>query len=157
MGNGDRFVYVTFIRTTPERLWDALTKPEFTRKYWFGSSLDSTWGPGASWQLKTPDGGLTDSGTVVKIDKPRRLVLSWKHERFPEMRDDENARAIFELEPQGDIVKLTVYLTDLGNFALVNESMAAYFSPPYPARAAVGVASLPRGALVEMDAIMHLE
>jgi len=108
MGNGDRFVYVTFIRTTPERLWDALTKPEFTRKYWFGSSLDSTWGPGASWQLKTPDGGLTDSGTVVKIDKPRRLVLSWKHERFPEMRDDENARAIFELEPQGDIVKLTV-------------------------------------------------
>lgn len=56
-----------------------------------------------------------------------------------------------------DIVKLTVYLTDLGNFALVNETMAGYFSPPYPARAAVGVASLPRGALVEMDAIMHLE
>ena len=55
------------------------------------------------------------------------------------------------------IVKLTVYLTDLGNFALVNETMARYFSPPYPARAAVGVASLPRGALVEIDAIMHLE
>jgi reactive intermediate/imine deaminase len=56
-----------------------------------------------------------------------------------------------------DIVKLTVYLTDLGNFALVNEIMAAYFTPPYPARAAIGVASLPRGALVEMDAVMHLE
>jgi reactive intermediate/imine deaminase len=56
-----------------------------------------------------------------------------------------------------DIVKLTVYLTDLSNFALVNETMATYFSPPYPARAALGVASLPRGALVEMDAIMHLE
>src|SRR5262245_2406268 len=56
-----------------------------------------------------------------------------------------------------DIVKLTVYLTDLGHFALVNETMATYFSPPYPARAALGVASLPRGALVEMDAIMHLE
>ena len=108
MGNGDRFVYVTFIRTTPEKLWDALTKSEFTRKYWFGSSLDSTWGPGASWQLKTPDGGLTDSGKVVEIDRPRRLVLSWKHERFPEMRDDENASATFELEPQGDVVKFTV-------------------------------------------------
>jgi len=108
MGNGDRFVYVTFIRTTPEKLWYALTKPEFTRKYWFGSSLDSTWGPGASWQLKTPDGGLTDSGKVVEIDRPRRLVLSWKHERFPEMRDDENASATFELEPQGDVVKFTV-------------------------------------------------
>jgi reactive intermediate/imine deaminase len=57
----------------------------------------------------------------------------------------------------GDVVKLTVYLTDLGNFALVNETMATYFAAPYPARVAVGVASLPRGALVEIDAIMHLE
>ncbi len=56
-----------------------------------------------------------------------------------------------------DAVKLTVYLTDLGNFALVNEIMAGYFTAPYPARAAVGVASLPRGAQVEIDAIMHLE
>jgi reactive intermediate/imine deaminase len=56
-----------------------------------------------------------------------------------------------------DVVKLTVYLTDLGNFALVNETMAGYFTAPYPARAAVGVASLPRAALVEIDAILHLE
>jgi len=55
-----------------------------------------------------------------------------------------------------DIVKLTVYLTDLGNFARLNEIMATFFSAPYPARAAVGVASLPRGALVEIDAVMHL-
>jgi len=56
-----------------------------------------------------------------------------------------------------DTAKLTVYLTDLGNFALVNEVMADYFQAPYPARAAVGVASLPRGALVEIDAIMVLQ
>jgi reactive intermediate/imine deaminase len=56
----------------------------------------------------------------------------------------------------GDAVKLTVYLTDLEHFALVNRVMAGYFTEPYPARAAVGVASLPRGALVEIDAIMHL-
>ncbi len=55
-----------------------------------------------------------------------------------------------------DIVKLNVYLTDLGNFNLVNDVMALYFSAPYPARAVVGVASLPRSALVEMDAIMVL-
>ena len=54
-------------------------------------------------------------------------------------------------------VKLTVYLTDLSHFARVNEIMATYFKPPYPARAAVGVASLPRGALVEVDAVLHLE
>ena len=56
-----------------------------------------------------------------------------------------------------DVVKLNVFLTDLGNFALVNEIMAACFRPPYPARAAVGVAALPKGAQVEMDAVMELE
>lgn len=53
-----------------------------------------------------------------------------------------------------DIVKLNIFLTDLGHFALVNEVMARYFQQPYPARAAVGVAALPKGAAVEMDAIM---
>ena len=55
-----------------------------------------------------------------------------------------------------DIVKLNVFLADLGNFPVVNEIMAEYFSEPYPARAAIGVAALPKGAGVEMDAIMHL-
>ena len=55
-----------------------------------------------------------------------------------------------------DVVRLSVYLTDLGNFATVNEIMAEYFAVPYPARAAIGVAALPRGALVEMDAIAHI-
>jgi len=54
------------------------------------------------------------------------------------------------------VVKLNVFLTDLGNFARVNEIMAQYFTEPYPARAAVGIASLPRGALVEADAVMVL-
>lgn len=55
-----------------------------------------------------------------------------------------------------DIAKLNIFLTDLAHFALVNETMAKYFTAPYPARAAVGVASLPRGALVEMDGVMEL-
>ncbi len=55
-----------------------------------------------------------------------------------------------------DCVKLNVYLTDLGHFALVNEAMARHFSPPYPARAAIGIAALPRGAAVEIDAVMQL-
>jgi reactive intermediate/imine deaminase len=54
------------------------------------------------------------------------------------------------------VVRLTIYLTDLGNFPRVNEIMAAYFAEPFPARATVGVASLPRGAAVEVDAVMHL-
>ncbi len=56
-----------------------------------------------------------------------------------------------------DVVKLNIFLTDLDNFALVNEKMASHFSQPYPARAAVGVKALPRGALVEMDAVMVVQ
>ena len=55
-----------------------------------------------------------------------------------------------------DVAKLNIFLTDLNHFALVNEIMAQYFDQPYPARAAIGVASLPKGAAVEMDAVMHL-
>ena len=54
------------------------------------------------------------------------------------------------------VVRVTVYLTDLANFAKVNEVMSQYFKEPFPARAAIGVASLPRGSLVEIDAVMHL-
>jgi reactive intermediate/imine deaminase len=68
----------------------------------------------------------------------------------------DNLKAVAEAAggSLADVVKLNVFLTDLGNFAKVNETMARYFQQPYPARAAVGVASLPRGALVEADAVM---
>lgn len=70
----------------------------------------------------------------------------------------ENLKAVAEASggSLADIVKLNVFLTDLGHFARVNETMAAYFSEPFPARAAVGVAALPRGALIEADGIMVL-
>ena len=70
----------------------------------------------------------------------------------------ENLKAVAEAAggSLADAVKLTVYLTDLAHFARVNEIMSAYFEPPYPARAAVGVAALPRGALIEADAILVL-
>ncbi|MEI6117179.1 MAG: RidA family protein [Burkholderiales bacterium] len=70
----------------------------------------------------------------------------------------ENLKAVAEASEgsMADVVKLNIYLTDLSNFAKVNETMAKYFAEPYPARAAVGVASLPRGALVEADGVLVL-
>lgn len=70
----------------------------------------------------------------------------------------DNLKAVAEAAggSLADVVKLNVFLTDLGNFAKVNETMAQYFSEPFPARAAVGVKELPRGALVEADAVMYL-
>jgi reactive intermediate/imine deaminase len=74
------------------------------------------------------------------------------------LRVFENLKAVAEAGggSLADAVKLTVYLTDLSHFARVNEIMSAYFEQPYPARAAVGVAALPRGALIEADAILVL-
>jgi uncharacterized protein YndB with AHSA1/START domain len=103
-----RFVYVTYIRTTPEKLWRALTEPEFTKLYWAETWQDCAWTKGASWTLMIPDGRVGDAGEVLEIDKPRRLVLSWRNEFKPELRAEGFSRATFELEPQGDMVKLTL-------------------------------------------------
>jgi len=102
------FVYVTYIRTTPEKLWQALIDPEFTRKYWFQAWQESEWKPGASWRLMVPDGRVTDSGEVIEIEPHRRLVLSWRNEFKPELRAEGYSRLTYLLEPQGDTVKLTV-------------------------------------------------
>ena len=102
-----RFVYVTYIRTTPKKLWQALLDPEFTKQYWVGTWQDCDWKPGASWKLMIPDGRLADSGEVLEIEPERKLVLSWRNE-FTEMREEGFSRLTYELEQQGESVKLTV-------------------------------------------------
>jgi uncharacterized protein YndB with AHSA1/START domain len=104
----DRFVYVTYIRTTPETLWDHLTKPEFARVYWHGVWADCDWKPGSSWRLMFADGRVADTGEVLEVDPPRRLVLKWRNEFKPELKAEGYSRATFELVPTGDTVKLTV-------------------------------------------------
>jgi uncharacterized protein YndB with AHSA1/START domain len=108
---GEKFVYVIYIRTTAEKLWDGLTQPEFTRQYWCETWQDSTWQPGASWKLMIPDGRVGDAGEIVDIDPPKRLVLKWRNEFIPEAKAEGYSQCIFELEPQGDMVKLTVIHT----------------------------------------------
>lgn len=90
---------------------------------------------------------------------PETMTMESGDMRAQIRRVFENLSAVAQAAGGGlpDIVKLNVYLTDLSHFPLVNEVMAQYFRAPYPARAAVGVAALPKGAAVEMDAIMVLE
>jgi uncharacterized protein YndB with AHSA1/START domain len=103
-----RFVYVTYIRTTPEKLWRALLAPEFTRQFWCDTWQESEWKPGASWRLMIPDGRVGDSGEVVEIEPGRRLVLKWRNELLPELHAEGYSRMTYELEQKGESVKLTV-------------------------------------------------
>ncbi len=102
------FVYVTYIRTTAEKLWAALTRPEFARQYWFGMHMESDWTAGAAWKLLFTDGRVADSGQVLEVDPPRRLVVRWHNEFRPELKAEGPATCTFELEPKGEIVKLTI-------------------------------------------------
>jgi uncharacterized protein YndB with AHSA1/START domain len=104
----DQFVYVTYIRTTPEKLWKALIDPEFTRKYWAETWQESEWKPGASWRIMIPDGRVADSGEVLEIEPHRRLVLKWRNEFRPELKAEGYSRLTYQLEKEGNSVKLTV-------------------------------------------------
>jgi uncharacterized protein YndB with AHSA1/START domain len=103
-----QFVYVTFIRTTPEKLWRALIEPEFTRQFWMGTTQESEWTPGSSWRIAKPNGDTADSGEVVEIEPNHKLVLTWQNHMFPEMTAEGSSRLTYELEEKGDSVKLTV-------------------------------------------------
>ncbi len=117
------FVYTTYIRTTPEKLWRGLTDPSFTRRYW-GLAWETDWQPGSAMTLQLEKKGVTiaDPAQVVLESAPyRRLSYSW-HTFSPEWAaayevDDEQSASMaaeprskvtFDLEPQGDYVKLTV-------------------------------------------------
>ncbi len=102
------FVYVTFIRTSPERLWSALTDPDFMKQYWFGVHFRTDWKPGARWEMLYSDGRVTDAGEIIEFDPPKRIVLKWHHELRPELKAEGFAYCTIELEPVSDAVKLTI-------------------------------------------------
>jgi uncharacterized protein YndB with AHSA1/START domain len=102
------FVYVTFIRTTPAKLWEALTVPQFIRQYWFDMTIECSWKKGSPWKMIRPDGSLTDTGEILEIDPPRRMVIHWLHEWIPELKAEGASRCTIELEPVDNAVKLTI-------------------------------------------------
>ena len=94
------------------------------------------------------------SGQIPLVPHTMQLVEGEMSAQIRQVFDNLQAVAVAAGGGLADIVKLNIYLTDLGHFPLVNQVMAAYFQEPYPARAAIGVASLPKGAAIEADAVM---
>lgn len=94
------------------------------------------------------------SGQIPLVPATMEMVEGDIRAQITQVFENLNAVCIAAGGSLNDIVKLNIFLTDLGNFAAVNEIMATYFQQPYPARAAIGIASLPRAAQVEMDGVM---
>ena len=102
------FVYVTYIRTTPEKLWSALTDAEFMKQYWFGNHCESQWTAGSSWKMVQAGGEITDSGEIIEAERPRRLVIRWQHQSKAELKAEGESQCTMELEPMGAAVKLSI-------------------------------------------------
>ncbi len=106
--NRSRFVYVTYIRTTPGTLWTALTDPQLIRQYRFDTTVEGDWQTGAAWKMTHPDRGVLDTGEILAIDPPRRMVLRWQNEWQPAFKAEGPSRCTIELEPEANAVKLTL-------------------------------------------------
>ena len=147
------FVYVTYIRTTQERLWEALTNDsEFMKQYWFGVHCESRWVAGSPWKMIGPDGALFDDGEIVESVPPRRLVIRWQNQRDPEMKAEGMSTCTMELEPSGTAIRLCITHTIdrenskfigavsggwpkvLSNLKSMLESGKVTLGEPYPAK-----------------------
>lgn len=125
MADKPTFVYVTYIASTPERVWDALTDPDMTSEYW-GHSNVSDWKVGSSWEHQRTDGSRVADvvGKVLESAPPGRLVMSWSdpHAEPP----DDPSIVTFEIEPCGDIVRLTVTHEKLASAAILDDAAAGW-------------------------------
>jgi uncharacterized protein YndB with AHSA1/START domain len=102
------FIYVTYINTTPQKLWKALTNPEFQKQYWTGMDIKTDWKPGSKWQLTFPDGSIADHGEVVEFKPYERIVLKWRNVWKTGLSAEGYSRCIMDIEPTEEAVKLTV-------------------------------------------------
>jgi uncharacterized protein YndB with AHSA1/START domain len=98
-------VYITYIRATPQRVWDALTQSAFTTQFFFGRTVESDWRKGSPWRMLQPDGSPDVSGEVLESDPPRRLKVSWRVDWIEPL---EPAIVSYDIEAAGEVTKLTL-------------------------------------------------
>ena len=101
-------VYVTYIHTTPEKLWWALTDGEVSPKYFFGRRVESDWKVGASFKMWQANGTLDVSGKVLESNRPRKLSVTWRVEWVEELRHLPESIITYQLDPLGEVVRLTM-------------------------------------------------
>ena len=106
-------VFEIYIKTTPERLWEAITDPDMRAKYTFGVRMENDWAVGASYNGATPDGRVLMGGENLEVDPPRRLVQSFNALWSDDVKAEGTSRVTWEIEPVGDSCKLLVIHDEL--------------------------------------------
>jgi uncharacterized protein YndB with AHSA1/START domain/DNA-binding transcriptional ArsR family regulator len=118
-----RHVFQVYIRTTPDKLWQAITDPAFTERFFFQTRVDSTCRSGEPIRYVLPNGKLVVEGSVLVAEPPLRLVTTWAFRNNPETQDDPPSRVTWEIEPVGEMCKLTLvhddFLTETKTFQSV--------------------------------------
>jgi uncharacterized protein YndB with AHSA1/START domain len=117
------FVYVTYIETTPEKLWEALTSSEFSKRYWFNTEVKSDWKIGSPFAL-VMDGTTTDVGEILEVDRPRRLSYTFHHVLSEAARKERPTKVVFNLEPHGKLVKLTLTHEDFEDGSVILDGIS---------------------------------
>jgi uncharacterized protein YndB with AHSA1/START domain len=116
-----RFVYVTYIRATPQAVWDELTDPERNKLFWSGYHQETSWKVGDDYEVVGPDGRAWDVGRVLACDPPKRLEVSWLHQHDAAMRAEGESICTFELEPVSpEVTRVTLtHAIDRANSKLI--------------------------------------
>jgi uncharacterized protein YndB with AHSA1/START domain len=117
------FAYVTYIETTPETLWEALTSSEFSKRYWWDTSVVSAWKVGSPFSLVL-NGNTTDVGEILEADPPRRLSYSFRHILNEAARNERPTRVTFVLEAHGKLVKLTLTHQDFAENSVILDGIS---------------------------------
>ncbi|MDR7071546.1 SRPBCC family protein [Fictibacillus barbaricus] len=130
--NKPKFVYVTYIATTPEKLWEALTNGDFTEQYFFGSRVESDWSEGSEITYSR-NGEVTDYGKVLTFEPHSKLSFTWTYKGDKTLRDSETV-VTFQLQQMNETVKLTLKHENLAETDLVEkENTFEGFNNGWPA------------------------
>ena len=119
-----KFVYVTFIRATPEKVWEAITRADLTEKYWFGYRVSAEGKPGDRITAMSPAGQKAHDDPILESDPPRRLVYGWKP-LYKDVPNERASRVTFELKPVKGQTRLTVTHDDFDEGSKIFEMISS--------------------------------
>jgi uncharacterized protein YndB with AHSA1/START domain len=117
------FIYISYIETTPEKLWEALTSSEFSKRYWWDTSVVSDWKVGSPFSLVL-NGQTTDVGEIIEADRPRRLSYTFRHILSEAASKERPSRVSFVLEQYGKLVKLTLTHEDFAEDSVIVDGIS---------------------------------